>query len=351
MISYYLVMKNMKYGFYDRVLKVEGISNEDLDSLAKVRVAVIGLGGLGANVALNLVRNGFRNFKLVDPDILLYTDIYRGNIFSVGDTGYFKVEVVKKALSEVSPDVNVTIYPMMLTDFNIERILRGVDIIVDATDNIYSKALINRYSVKENIPVLYSAVKNNSGRILFLEPSETACFECIHPNVEEIEDGYIDGYGFQYIYSLVSSIVSSEVTSYFLGYESSIYGSILKIDTGFKLDLKRIQYNPSCPICRSNEGVEYPDIDYQHFMKGETFIYTSDERVRLDIERLSRELVKNYILLRRGDVGIYFEYNSEIGVGVAYTGTVVLNGVKGFEEAVNITRKLVEDIFYRFVID
>ena len=344
-------MKNIRNGFYDRVLKVDGISSDDLDALSRVRIAVVGLGGVGANVALNLVRNGFKNFKLVDPDILVYTDIYRGNVFGAGDTGYFKVEVVKKALTEVSPDVDVTIYPMMLTDFNIERILKDVDLIVDATDNVYSKALINRYSVRENIPVIYSAIKNNSGRILFLEPSETACFECIHPNVEKIEDGYIDGYGFQYMYSLVSSIVSSEVTSYFLGYDSRLYGSILKIDSGFQLDLKPIPPNPTCHVCHSEEDVDYPEIDYQYFMKGETFIYTSDERVRLDIERLSRELAKNYILFRRGDVGVYFEYNKNVRAGVAYTGTVVLNGVGDFEEAVNITRRLVEDIFYRFVID
>ena len=337
--------------FFDRILKVEGISRDDLEELGRARVAIIGLGGVGANVAINLVRNGFKNFKLVDPDILTYTDVYRGGVFKAGDTGYFKVEVVRKALAEVSPDVDITIYPMMLTDFNIERILKGVDLIIDATDNVYSKALINRYSVAENIPVIYSAVKSNSGRVLFLEPSETACFECIHPNIEDVTHGYIDGYGFQYMYSLVSSIVSWEATSYFLGYDSKLYGSILKIESGFQLEVKPIPTNPRCPVCSSEGNIVYPEIDYQHFMKGKTFIYTSDERVRLDIERLSRELAKNYILFRRGDVGVYFEYNKNVKAGVAYTGTVVLDGVEEFDEAVNITRRLVEDIFYRFVID
>ncbi len=344
-------MKDIRRDFFDRVLKLDGISDEDLDALGRVRVAVIGLGGVGVNVTLNLVRNGFKNFKLVDPDVLTYTDVYRGSVFRSGDSGLFKVEVVKKAMAEVLPDVDVTVYPMMLTDFNIERILKGVDLIIDATDNVYSKALINRYSVSENIPVIYSAVRSNSGRLLFLEPSETACFECIHPNVEEVVDGYIDGYGFQYMYNLVSSIASSEATSFFLGYDSNLYGSILRIDSGLNLAIKRIPRNPSCPVCNAEAEVEYPDIDYQHFMKGETFIYTSDERVRLDIERLARELAKSYILLRRGEVGVYFEYNRDVRVGVAYTGTVVLNGVSDFDDAVNITRRLVEDIFYKYVVD
>lgn len=346
-----MVMNELKKSFYDRVLKIRDVDEDLVDELSKMKLAVVGLGGLGADISAALVKNGFRYFKLIDPDILLYTDVYRGVNFKSDDTGYFKVEVVKKILERLASDVEVIIYPQTLTDFNIDRLFRDVDLVIDATDNIYSKALINRYSVSRDIPVIYTAVKDNKGVIIFLEPDKTACFECFHPDIEDVDDGYINGYGFQYIYSMVYSIASSEVTSYFLGYDPKLHGSMVRVSPNLDIEINYLSKNPQCRICSSKAAVEYPDFDYQYFLKGDTFIYTSDERVRLDIERLSRELAKKHILFRRGDAGVFFEYYGNIRVGVSYSGTVVVIGVTGFDEGVSTTRRLVEDMLYQFVID
>lgn len=346
-----MVMSDLKESFYDRVLKIRDVDKDVVEELSKIKLAIIGLGGLGADIVATLVKNGFRYFKLIDPDILLYTDVYRGVSFKADDTGYFKVEVVKKILERLAPDVEVTIYPQTITDFNIDRLLRNVDLVIDATDNIFSKGLINRYSVSKGIPVIYTAVKDNNGIIIFLEPDETACFECFHPDLENIRDGYINGYGFQYIYSMVYSIASSEATSYILGYDPQLHGSMMRISPNLNMNINYLSKNPQCRVCSSKAAIEYPDFDYQYFIKGDTFIYTSDERVRLDIERLSRELAKKYILFRRGDIGVFFEYPGNIRIGVSYSGTVVVIGVTGFEEGVSLTRRLVEDTLYQFVID
>ncbi len=336
--------------FFDRALRSGEFTLDDLNDISKAKIAVIGLGGVGSSVSFHLVKNGFGNLKIVDPDIVEYTDIYRSLTYSVSDTGYFKVEVVRNKLQSINPNIDVTIYPVMLTDFNVYRILRDADLVIDASDNIETKVLINRFSVREGVPVIYTAVRRNKGVLIFLEPNETACFECIHPDVDKRDYGVIDGYAVESIYSILASIVSHQATAYFLGIDPQLYGtrSIIKLD--YLLDYHHVDKNPMCRVCSSID-IELPDIDYQHFHKGDTFIFTSDEKVRLDIERVARELAKTYILFRRGDVGVYFEYEPGVNVAVSYAGTIVVRGVRDFDSSINIVRRLVDDILYKYVID
>ncbi len=145
----------------------------------KKTVLIIGVGGLGCTVASLLARKTI-NLILMDGDIVEKSNLDRQLLFFNEDIGKPKVEVAKNKLSDFTKMKSI------FDNFNEKTIQRhaklfnNIDLIVDCTDNMESRVTINRFSLKTNIPWIYSAVVKDIGAIYFNNPKDKnrACFEC-----------------------------------------------------------------------------------------------------------------------------------------------------------------------------
>ena len=131
------------------------IGEEAIQKLAKSRVAVFGIGGVGGYVCEALIRSGVGAFDLVDDDKVCLTNLNRQIIATRKTVGKYKVEVMKERMLEINPDVDVRTYqcfflPENADDFPFEE----YDYFVDAVDTVTAKLEIIMRAKEKNVQVI-----------------------------------------------------------------------------------------------------------------------------------------------------------------------------------------------------
>jgi adenylyltransferase/sulfurtransferase len=149
---------------------------KDFEKIKDKKITIIGAGGLGCVVA-NLLSRMNINFTIVDDDIVDDTNLERQILFNKEDLLKKKVDVVKEKLKEFS---SIKAINERLNEKNIKKIIKNSDLVIDCTDNIKTRKIINEYCIKNNIPWIYSGAVGNIGTIYLIK--NNACFECINSN-------------------------------------------------------------------------------------------------------------------------------------------------------------------------
>ena len=151
--------------YFNRQIKLWG--QETQDSLQGKKVAIIGSGGLGCTLAIALGASGIGEFAFIDFDTVGVHNIHRQIGFKVGDDGKYKAEVLKELVESRCPFTKVTAYTEGFDEFA----ARGLefDLIIDATDNLPTRASINEYCMKNNQAWIYGSVEEFHGQVCFFE--------------------------------------------------------------------------------------------------------------------------------------------------------------------------------------
>lgn len=131
------------------------IGQESMQKLAKSRVAIFGIGGVGGYVVEALARSGIGELDLIDNDVVSESNINRQIIATTKTIGLPKVEVAKKRLFEINPNIKVNIYQTFYTPetagmFDFSK----YDYVVDAIDTVVGKLQLIEEAKKYNIPVI-----------------------------------------------------------------------------------------------------------------------------------------------------------------------------------------------------
>lgn len=109
------------------------LSNDQLSTIQSKSVGIGGAGGLGSNVAMILVRSGFKNLEILDQDVIDASNLNRQQYF-YDEIGLPKVEVTKKRLLDINPDAKITIHQTKWTEDNASQFFKGANFIVEAFD-------------------------------------------------------------------------------------------------------------------------------------------------------------------------------------------------------------------------
>jgi molybdopterin/thiamine biosynthesis adenylyltransferase len=149
-------MDNLEKEIYARNIGV--ITPEEQIKLKNITVTVIGAGGVGGITLISLARMGFGSIQVIDGDEFEYSNINRQMLSAVSKVGKSKAECAKEAILDINPNIKVSIRKEMMTEYNIEEIITGSDIVVDATDNLVSRVIIHRTAQKLNIHSIWIAV-------------------------------------------------------------------------------------------------------------------------------------------------------------------------------------------------
>lgn len=159
--------------YFHRQVQLWGEATQE--SLQTKKIVIIGCGGLGSSLAYALGSSGIGEIHLVDFDDVSVHNIHRQIAFKVGDEGKLKANVVKESIESRSPFVKVYAHIGRLEDFIAKKI--AVDLIIDATDNLPTRALIDAYAKEVKTPWLYGSVEAFNGQVCFFEKSSFKAFQ------------------------------------------------------------------------------------------------------------------------------------------------------------------------------
>lgn len=162
---------------YSRFKALQKFNEEDLEEIENSRVAVVGLGATGSVIAENLARHGV-NLVLIDRDYLEPNDVYSSNIYTPNqcENAVPKAEAAKTYLE------NFTEARSQVRSLGPDNtgILDDAELIVDGTDNLETRFLIDEYSQKNGTPWIYTAAVGEKAYSMFFDDK---CFSCIFEDV------------------------------------------------------------------------------------------------------------------------------------------------------------------------
>jgi adenylyltransferase/sulfurtransferase len=167
---------------YSRTMLLEEIGEQGQLKLLNAKVLVVGAGGLGSPAALYLAAAGVGTIGIVDFDHVDLSNLNRQVIHGTDDVGRLKVDSAKAAIERLNPDVNVITFTERLTPQNALDVIGGFDIVMDATDNLGTKFLLNDACWFANKPYVFGGAVGFSGQAGLFWPKERGpCLRCLFP--------------------------------------------------------------------------------------------------------------------------------------------------------------------------
>jgi len=166
---------------YSRQELFSPIGKEGQTLIQQSHVLIIGAGALGTALAESLTRAGIGKLTIVDRDYVEWSNLQRQQLYSESDARdrIPKAAAAEKRLQDINSDVEVVSHVMDVTIEEMERLIVGVDLILDATDNFDTRLLINDMSQKANIPWIYGACVGSYGLSFTMIPGKTPCLQCL----------------------------------------------------------------------------------------------------------------------------------------------------------------------------
>ena len=246
---------------YSRQTLLKEIGKEGQVTLQNKKVAIVGVGALGTVAAELLARAGVGSLILIDRDVVEHSNLQRQTLFDEQDVGKNKVNAAEERIKEINSEIKIETHALHLNPQNI-TVLKDADLILDCTDNLQTRFLINDYCRKENKPWIYAAAIKTSGYVMPILKNG-ACLQCF---LTESSLETCDTVGVLNTITLsIASLQATLALKLLLGKEKEIESILYHYDiwnqTFKKLNVKR---NKSCPTCAGN---------FTHLEKKETSKY------------------------------------------------------------------------------
>lgn len=212
---------------YNRQIILPEIGEVGQQKLLKSKVLVIGAGGLGAAVLPYLAAAGVGEIGIVDDDVIEISNLHRQVIYKSSAVGKYKVDESKLMISELNPLIKVNAISEKLSGKNAISLFEKYDIIVDATDNIEIKYLINDACLVTDKPMVYGSVFRFQGQVSVFNYQNGPTYRCLFPdeNTQSLncEDAGVIGISV----GIIGMLQANEVIKMILGIGEVMSGKIL----------------------------------------------------------------------------------------------------------------------------
>ena len=159
---------------YDRQFRLEGWSQK---LVKNSRVLIVGVGGLGCEIAKNLAMLGVGHIDLVDLDIFEHSNLNRQILFTGAKIGEPKAIVAARKLREINPNIIVKGYHTSLERVN-PVVYKAADVLIGGLDSMNARLNLNAQSIRFKKPLVDGGVSGYHGHVYTIFPYQNACYEC-----------------------------------------------------------------------------------------------------------------------------------------------------------------------------
>ena len=256
---------------YSRHLRLPQVGVEGQRKLEAACVLLIGAGGLGSPAAYYLAAAGVGTLRIADDDVVDRSNLQRQILHTEARIGMRKVESAALALCALNPRTRIDAVAERVSSDNVERLLDGVDLVVDGADNFPARYLLNDACVKLGKPLVYGAVHRFEGQVSVFDAGRhrgmAPCYRCLFPEPPPPESapncaeagvlGVLPG--------VIGLIQATEAIKLIIGIGTPLSGRLLHFDAlSMRFRETRLSADPQCVVCAP--GVEFGGyMDYARF--------------------------------------------------------------------------------------
>jgi adenylyltransferase/sulfurtransferase len=276
---------------YSRQEIYDYVGKSGQKKLSKSKVVIVGVGAIGTQSASLLARAGIGELILIDRDSVELNNLQRQTLFNESDINKPKATQAKKHFEKVNSSIKINIFNEDLNNENISKLIsKKTSLILDCTDNMETRFLINDYALKNNIPWIYSAGIKSNAFLMNIIPKKTPCFSCIFHNHVSNETCQTSGV-LNSTTSLIASLQVSETMKILLNKkpETNLIQINLKNNAFNKL---KINKRKDCLTCKG----EYHSLDSINPLGILKFCSTGNIQInykKKDIKKLKVKLEKS----------------------------------------------------------
>lgn len=241
---------------YSRHLRLPEVGLAGQQTLAAARVLVVGAGGLGSPAAFYLAAAGVGHLRIADDDVVDRSNLQRQILHTNARIGAPKVASAAATLSALNPRTCIEAVAERVSATNVERLLEGVDVVLDGGDNFPVRYLLNDACVQLRKPLVYGAVHRFEGQLSVFDAGRqrglAPCYRCLFPQPPPAEaaPNCAEAGVLGVLPGVIGILQATEVLKLLLGLGESLAGRLLQFDAlGMRFREFQISADPACPVC------------------------------------------------------------------------------------------------------
>ena len=207
---------DLEYEIFARQFILKEFSEESLAKLKKLKITIVGLGGIGCPLSQYLISSGIKNLTIIDGDKIEKSNLNRQLLYSIEEIGEFKADIAKIKLLQTNPNSNIISYSQNLYKNNL-RLLSKSSLIIDTTDNWNTSKLINNYCVNNSIGFIFASTVAHDIQVCYFpnKKNHHICLNCLFPNKDDAEIPRCETIGIS-VALIILALVFGSVTSAFI---------------------------------------------------------------------------------------------------------------------------------------
>jgi molybdopterin-synthase adenylyltransferase len=284
---------------YSRQSRFWAVGDAGQERIGAASVLVVGCGALGSAALDLLARAGVGLLTVVDRDVVELSNLQRQLLFDEADAraGAPKAIAAARAVQRINSEVEVRPIVADVTPANVEALVAHADAVLDGTDNLETRYLLNDACVKAGVPWVYGGAIGATGMSMTVVPGETACFRCAFPDRNPAGSlATCDTAGvLGPCVVAVAAIQAAEILKLVVGDREHVNRGLTAFDlwTNELQRAERIQRQPDCPCCAGQrfEWLEARSTSQTTSLCGRNAVQVSPGRpVALDLAQLGRRL-------------------------------------------------------------
>lgn len=255
---------------------------------------IVGAGGLGCPSALYLAGAGIGTIGIVDYDCVEINNLHRQLLFTESDLHINKANAAACSLEKLNSKIKIIPHNIQLDSENALDIIQNYDIIVDATDNVVTRYLLNDACVLLKKPLVSGSALQLEGQLTVYNYAEGPCYRCLFPvppppeSVTSCGDGGVIGA----VTGVIGALQALEVIKIILENDGVLSGRLLLFD-GDNSTFRRVRIRgrrENCNIC-SDKPIITELIDYEEYCGSRANDKNLDLKILNNDERIN---VRNY---------------------------------------------------------
>ncbi len=175
---------------YQQQIKLEGFGQSAQTKLSQAHVLVVGAGGLGSPALLYLAASGVGEITLIDDDVVALGNLHRQILYQELDIGLSKVTQAAEKLKALNSSITINPICDRLDKSNIKSLIDGVSLVIDGSDNIQTRYLINDQCIESGVPWVFAAVSAFEIQVsVFGQNQSDLCYRCLFEQISDKDTG------------------------------------------------------------------------------------------------------------------------------------------------------------------
>ena len=198
--------------------------------LLNATVAIVGMGGLGCPAAQSLITAGVGKLILIDGDIVELSNLHRQPLYGADDLNRLKVEVAKERLEQLNNKAVIIPIDKYFNEKNGMSFIQDANVIIDATDNIQARQLIDKFSKEANVPMVYGGLFRYEGQVAVLNVNGSPGYCELFPEPPSGGDTCADAGVLGMVPGIIGNIQALEAVKLIVGITPNLVGKLLVYD-------------------------------------------------------------------------------------------------------------------------